>query len=79
MRLKGPRQSKWFALYLGATGIIFLILGVWEFITKQWNDTTNAAIVGIIFILFGATCLLGTHIHIEIYRLKQKLKELENK
>ena len=73
MRTKGPKQSKFFALFLAVAGIIFLAIGLWGLITRQWEHTTAAAAVGIVFILFGTTCFLGTHIHMEIFRLKQKL------
>lgn len=71
-RIKGAKQSRWFAIYFGVAGAIFLVLGFLGLVARGFEGVTGAAVLGILFILFGVTCLMVSHLHRTISHLRDK-------
>ncbi len=72
-RMKGEKRSRYFAYTIGCGGLIFMILGILSLVTQELEHITGHAVFGILFILFGVTCLLQTYTHMEIARLRKDL------
>ena len=71
-RTKGAKQSRWFAIYLGVAGGIFLVLGFAGLVARGFEGVTGGAVLGILFILFGVTCLMVSHLHKTISKMRNK-------
>ena len=79
VRAKGSRRSKLFGLFMGVAALVFLGGGLCGTVTHQWQHVQAEAVLGILAILFGCTCLMATHIHFEIARLRDELASKSDK
>jgi uncharacterized membrane protein YccC len=72
-RFTGEKRSRYYAYIIGCAGFVFMILGIISLVTRELEHITGQAAFGILFILFGVTCLFQTHTHMEIARLRRDL------
>ena len=79
VRAKGSRRSRLFGLFMGVAGLVFLGGGLYGMVTRQWQHVQAEAVLGFLGILFGCTCLMATHIHFEIARLRDELASKSDK
>ncbi len=73
-RSQGAQRSRNYAFVVAVGGAIFLIIGFIALLTRGLEHVTAHAVFGILFMLFGVTCLFQTHTHLEIARLKKQLE-----
>lgn len=71
-RTKEAKQSRWLTIYDGVVEGTFLVLGFVGLVTGSFEGVIGAAVLGIVLLLFGATCLMASHLQGEISQLRKK-------
>src|SRR5450759_2749263 len=64
-RAKGSRRSRLFGWFMGVVGLVFLGGALYGMVTRQYQHIQAEAVLGILQMLFGCTCLMASHIHLE--------------